>query len=307
LIVTRNQSGQVLSKEAVLSDDMASLDLCDPSERLSLASELFHRINRIIPEGQTLLTVPVTCLVRDAVRSMISAGYSQIPVMAGSEVVGVFSYRSFSKEAALASLEDFQKQRTAPGDLRVDEFLEEFRFARVTEELSDVFDAMDRDNGVLIGTPENLIGILTPMDFLRYLHQMARPFVLISEIELALRALIAITLASDDLAALAKKCLASAFASEDQIPTKLEDMTFDNYVSLITNGDAWINFEAVFGPSRPRASARLKQVRDIRNDTFHFKREITTSDADVLAEQRNWLLVRVKQHERQSTALGEAK
>ena len=58
----------------------------------------------------------------------------------------------------------------APGDLTVDEFLEQFEFARVTEEMNRVFDAMDRDNGVLIGSPERLIGVLTPMDFLRYLH-----------------------------------------------------------------------------------------------------------------------------------------
>jgi Transposase DDE domain group 1 len=52
--------------------------------------------------------------------------------------------------------------------------------------MSRAFDAMDRDNGILIGTPERLVGILTPMDFLRYLYQVANPFVLVSEIELAL-------------------------------------------------------------------------------------------------------------------------
>ncbi|MFZ0928026.1 MAG: hypothetical protein WAN11_05475, partial [Syntrophobacteraceae bacterium] len=65
------------------------------------------------------------------------------------------------------------RQESTPGDLRVDEFLEQFEFARVTEEMSRVFDAMDRDDGVLIGTPERLVGILTPMDFLRYLYQVA--------------------------------------------------------------------------------------------------------------------------------------
>jgi hypothetical protein len=50
--------------------------------------------------------------------------------------------------------------------------------------MSRVFDAMDRDNGVLIGTPERLIGVFTPMDCLRYLYSLASPFVMVSEIEL---------------------------------------------------------------------------------------------------------------------------
>jgi len=71
-------------------------------------------------------------------------------------------------------LEEWTKQKRAPGDLPVDEFFEQFEFARVTEEMSRVFDAMDRDNGILIGTPRRLVGILTPMDFLRYLYDDAK-------------------------------------------------------------------------------------------------------------------------------------
>jgi hypothetical protein len=78
-------------------------------------------------------------------------------VVRNGEVLGVFSFRSLAQEAASASLEKWVQQRCAPGDLPVDEFLEQFEFARVTEEMSRVFDAMDRDNGVLIG-------VLTPMD-----------------------------------------------------------------------------------------------------------------------------------------------
>jgi hypothetical protein len=66
---------------------------------------------------------------------------------------------------------------------------------------------MDRDNGILIGAPDRLVGILTPMDFLRYLYQVASPFVMVSEIELALRALIGRALRPDKIAEAAKRCL----------------------------------------------------------------------------------------------------
>src|SRR5262245_2748590 len=144
--------------------DLRVLDRSSTTAELDLASELFHRINRIIPQNQRLLTVPPTYTVRDTVALMRQHGYSQVPVVQNEEVLGVFSYRSFAKDAAGATLDELTKQRCAPGDLAVDEFLEQFEFARVTEEMSRVFDAMDRDNGILIGAPDNLIGILTPMD-----------------------------------------------------------------------------------------------------------------------------------------------
>jgi predicted transcriptional regulator len=130
--------------------------------------------------------------------------YSQVPVVQNGEVLGVFSYRSFAKEAATTTLDVLNSQGCALGDLTVDEFVEKFEFANVTEEMSRVFDSMDRDNGVLIGSPDRLIGILTPMDFLRYLYKVASPFVMVSEIELALRALIRLSLSDAELALAAK-------------------------------------------------------------------------------------------------------
>lgn len=274
------------------------LDHSAATKELDLASELFHRINRIIPQDQLLLTVPPSCLVRDAVAQMQKSGYSQVPVVENGEVLGVFSFRSFAKGAAGLSLEEWTKQRCAPGDLQVDEFLEQFEFARVTEEMSRAFDAMDRDNGILIGTPERLVGILTPMDFLRYLYRVANPFVMVSEIELALRALIQIALNAEEIAAAAKRSLSSAYSGE--VPITLEEMTFDNYQTLVARGETWPRFKLVFGGTRPWVSAKLKEIGVIRNDLFHFKREITRQDQSILADHRNWLLIKIKQAEAHS-------
>jgi predicted transcriptional regulator len=273
------------------------LDHSAAAKELDLASELFHRINRVIPQNQSMLTIRPDCRVREAVALMRKHGYSQVPVVENGEVLGVFSFRSFAREAATATLDALTKQKCAPGDLPVDEFLEQFEFARVTEEMSRVFDAMDRDNGVLIGTPERLLGILTPMDFLRYLYQVASPFVMVSEIELALRALIGIALNAEQIAAAAKRCLSSIYGSENKVPTSLEDMTFDNYQSLVSFGDNWGQFEPIFGGNRTRTSAKLKEIGEIRNDLFHFKREITVDDHQTLAGHRNWLLNKIKQAE----------
>jgi predicted transcriptional regulator len=273
------------------------LDDATSTRELDLASELFHRINRIIPENQSVLKVLPNCLVRDAIAEMRQYGYSQVPVVENGEVLGVFSFRSFAKGAASATLEEWIKQKAAPGDLPVDEFMEQFEFARVTEEMNRVFDAMDRDNGILIGTPDRLVGILTPMDFLRYFYEVASPFVMVSEIELALRALIRLALRPEKIVAAAKRCLSSAYGGEDKVPTSLEDMTFDNYHSLISHGDNWKDFEPIFGGTRPRTSGKLKEIGGIRNDLFHLKREITVQDRQTLADHRGWLLSKIKQAE----------
>ncbi len=273
------------------------LDQSATAKELDLASELFHRINRIIPKGQSLLTVPPDCRARDAVSMMQQCGYSQVPVVDNGEVLGVFSFRSFARHAAAAALEDWARQKCAPGDLRVDDCLEQFEFARVTAELVSVFDAVERDNGVLIGTPERLLGILTPMDFLRYLYYVASPFVMVSEIELALRALIHIAMSEDEIAAAALLCLSSLYRAADAVPTSLEDMTFDNYQSLISNRDNWGHFEPVLGGTRARAGGKLKEIASIRNAIFHFKREVTLQDHQTLADHRNWLLTKIKQAE----------
>jgi len=221
-------------------------------------------------------------------------GYSQVPVVNNGEVLGVFSFRSFAKLAAGPTLKEWTKQSCAPGDLKVDEFYEQFEFARVTEEMSRAFDAMDRDNGILIGTPERLVGILTPMDFLRYLYQVANPFVLVSEIELALRALIQIALSAEEIGTAAKRSLVSVYGGEDRVPMTLEEMTFDNYQSLVAHGESWPRFEPVFGGTRPRVTAKLKEIGAIRNDLFHFKRDITREDRQTLADHRNWLLNKIR-------------
>ena len=281
------------------------LDHSAAAKELDLASELFHRINRIIPQNQVLLTVPPDCRASEAVALMQQHGYSQVPVVDNGEVLGVFSFRSFARHAAGTTLEEWTRQKCAPGDLRVDDCLEQFQFARVTEEMVSVFDAMDRDNGVLVGTPERLVGVLTPMDFLRYLYQVASPFVMVSEIELALRALIRIAMSQEEIVIAAKRCLSSVYGGEDKVPTALEDMTFDNYQSLISFGDNWTHFDPVLGGTRTRASGKLKEINAIRNDIFHFKREITLQDHQTLADHRNWLLNKIKQAE--SHRKGEAR
>ena len=292
---TSLQQVKETSSETILpTTQLPNLDEASLSRELDFVSELFHRINRIIPENQQLLTIPPETTVREAIALLRQHGYSQVPVVDGGEVLGVFSYRSFAQKAATFTLDEVSQQKCVPGDLAVEECLERFAFARVTEEMREVFDAMDRDNGLLIGSPEKLQGILTPMDFLRYLYTVASPFVMVSEIELTLRALIRLAVNDVELVECAVRSLAQWYGVE-KVPKTLEDMTFDNYRMIISHGENWSKFEPILGGTRPRTAAKLKQIGDLRNDLFHFKREITLQDHETLNDHRNWLLLKATQ------------
>ena len=55
------------------------LDRSSATKELDLASELFHRINRIVPPNQDLLTAEPSERVRDVIAKMDANGYSQVP------------------------------------------------------------------------------------------------------------------------------------------------------------------------------------------------------------------------------------
>lgn len=155
--------------------DAAQRPPADVLRALTQADQLFHRVGRSIPVDQKILSFLPELPAREAVRHLKENFYSQAPVAVGRKVLGVFSFRSFALKAAEYSLDSLNAHRHAPGDLTVEECMERFNFVSLSDELVLHFDALERDNGVLVGTAENLIAILTPMDVLRYLLATGLP------------------------------------------------------------------------------------------------------------------------------------
>lgn len=252
-------------------------------------TELFHRINRLLPDSQEVLTVPGEMLASKALKIMRKHDYSQIPVAIGTEVLGLFSYRSFS-EAVLAISPCKGNSKIDLGDLTVEECIEKAEFARVTDEFNYWFDTLDKRDAVLVGEAHRLQGIVTPMDVLRYLYSVASPFVLVAEIELSLRALIRHAVSDEKLSECAETSLATCYKPE-RLPKTLEEMTFHDYIQIIGDGRHWPFFEAVFRGSRERTRAKLQAMSELRNSVFHF-RQITVEDYEHLSASRDWMLTR---------------
>jgi CBS domain-containing protein len=248
---------------------------------------LFHRLNSVLPIDQEIISVLPETPVQEALDLLGKHGFSQLPVMVNNQVLGLFSYRSFS-QTVIKQSGDTKNQKFNPKEMFVEDCIDRPTYARVSDEFRAWFDAIDKQDAVLVGDPDRLQGIVTAMDILRYLYGVASPFVLIAEIELSLRALIHLSVDQDELVACAKTCL--KHYAEGNLPTDLEHMTFNDYVQLIGDGRNWEHFQPIFKGDRVRTRTKLEQVRDLRNDVFHFRREITAEDYETLSTLRDWML-----------------
>ena len=251
---------------------------------ISMAA-VFHLVNSLLPDEQSVVSVRPGTLVRDALALMRQYGFSQLPVMEGELVVGVFSYRSFASWAA--------GQTTVPLDrIEVDDCLEDFEFVRATADLEVMFAYLDRDGAVLVGDPDRLIAVATPTDVIQYLYSVTHPFVLIQEIELVLRGLVHAAVAKAELPLYILRAISSKYKNADgPIPTELVDLTFTDLVQTVTHGTNYADiFCKILGRNRESARGYLSPVTNIRNDVFHFRRRISGEDLQTLANTRVWLL-----------------
>ncbi len=254
-------------------------------------AELFHLVSRVVPKDQQLEAVAPDDTVATAISKMLAHNYSQLPVMQGRATLGVFCFRSFAEK--LLEMGDLPKD---VGSLPVSEFMQEFRFVNPSDTWESTLEYIDKHDAVLVGTRYALDAILTSMDVLNYLRDIANPFVMLEEIELSLRSLIGQCAHGTQLKECIERSLAQKY-STDELPGQLQEMTFDDYGQVITNGHNWPTFSSAFGKGewqRKSTARRLKQVTDLRNDVFHFRRKLTSKDHKLLADCREWLQTRIK-------------
>jgi CBS domain-containing protein len=255
--------------------------------------DLFHLIKQALPEPQELLTFTPEKPVATALALMHEHNFSQVPVVAGNEVLGIFSYKSFTERVT-------KLPQNTPNllDLPVEEFLDDLRFARITDILTKIIDEFELKDAVLVGSEDRLQGIITTIDVLRYFYQVASPYIMLREIELAIRALMKALVSEEDLKDCIDKSLKRKYRELNQeVPESLEELTLNDCVMILRYGDTWEYFMPAFGKNRKLVYARIDQLPRLRNDVFHFKRNITVNEYDYLKDTRNWLLRRITKHE----------
>lgn len=268
----------------------------------------FHQVHSLIPDNQEILTIKPDTRVVDALKLMQKYRYSQLPVVVGKAVLGVFSYRSFSERA-------LTKQKSIKGEwlgeLPVEDFLEEYEFVHGSQDWNRVAGYLNQDDAFFVGNRDRMEGLVTTVDVLDYFREIATPFIILAEIEQSLRKTIQACIAEDELPLALERSLSSAYTKDDRvkegaegkeggIPQSLDELTFDNYAQIISNNDNWLYFVPMFGDSpraRKQTNDKLRQLRNWRNDVFHLKRRLESWEVDTLGEHRSWLQRRMRAFE----------
>jgi CBS domain-containing protein len=257
-----------------------------------MAEEIFHDVGNLFPGEVEVVSVPPRMAVGDALQLMRERRFSQLPVVENGEVLGVFSLWSLAENLALFPQSKVQSMLQ---EMEVQELMEQLPRVTVKDSIHSILSRLERHDALLVDSPRGLQAIATPSDVLRYFYRVARPFILLQEIELALRSLIEICAPDDKLQTCIERALSKTYQGRGRtLPTNLLEMTFEEYRTIITCVDNWPMFEGTLGHNRDLISAKLERLRIIRNEVFHFRSEITVLDYQHLATAREEFLGKLR-------------
>jgi CBS domain-containing protein len=252
--------------------------------------ELFHQVSRMLPPEQELITVGPDTTCAEALATMRARGFSQLPVATSREVLGLFSYRSFS--LGLTKLPSKIKDHLS---LPVVDFLEATPFVAFNRGIDTLIDDFAFNDAVLVGGEGRVVGIVTTTDLLLYFYSVANAYVLLQEIETAIRELVRSALNPPAVESFLKRILENHYRAQGRsCPTTLEELTLSDFVNILRFRGEWERFEPAFGRNQDLVVVRIEQVPALRNDVFHFRREITVAEYEVLRDCRDWLWKRVR-------------
>lgn len=255
-------------------------------ETMPSDSHQFFRVAKLVPLDQDVRAIPPGTRVKEALALMKENGFSQLPVVAGTTVIGVFSYRSFARELG-ASV----RRQDDPLEAPVDDLLEDLSFVRATDDVGEILRHLDADDAVLVGEETNLIAVATTTDVISFLWEATRPFVLLQDIELAVRDLVRSACPSS---AELEQRIGRVVAAEDGRLKAMNELSLGELIHVVTQDDNFgQSFRHRFGRSRDLVISRLEPIREIRNKVFHFRDEVAAEELDLLVEARRWLLRKV--------------
>ena len=257
-----------------------------------MSDTFFHDVGNLFPGEVKVTFVTPRTSVGEALRLMREKRFSQIPVMNDGEVEGVFSLWSLTENLALfpnLKVEDVLEK------MEVGELMEQLPKVTVKDSVHSILTQLERHDALLVDSPHGLQAVVTPSDVLRYFYKVARPFILLQEVELALRSLIEVCAPEDRLRECIERALDKSYEARKKVPpATLKEMTFEDYRAIIICNDNWPLFEGTLGHNRDLVSAKLERMRIIRNQVFHFRSDISVLDYQHLATTREELLGKLR-------------
>jgi len=252
----------------------------------------FLDVGSIFPgEVEPVCVEPLTP-ASEALRTMLTHRYSQLPVVSDGMIRGVFSHWSLTQHLV-------NHPKLALRDVAVEDVMEELPSVTVHDSLDTVLAYLEKFDAVLVTSPRGLQAVATSYDALVFFYGVARPIVLLQEIELSLRSLISSCLNHEELMACIEASMGARYATLNRpLPTSLQQLTFDEYRSLISANKNWRHFDGVLGRNRALVNSKLEVARRIRNQIVHFREPLSVEDYETLVTTRNWLFDKTRMFQR---------
>jgi CBS domain-containing protein len=220
----------------------------------------------------------------DAMMAMNAAGSDHAVVMADGEVVGLFAVTDLKRVVA--------EGRAMPDALLpLGPIAHRAVRCAPDDDLGEIVKLLRQNFGAVL-FPSGKDGdlILTTDSLLVTLSEAAEPFLVIAEIERAIREVIADRLTAGER----RQAFQELFARRrGGAPSALDDLSMGDYGQIIGAERLWPRFQSVFG-SLEMTLTRLDQVRLVRNRLFHFSGIIEPHELRELARQRWWFVDRLQ-------------
>ncbi|MEX1361806.1 MAG: CBS domain-containing protein [Nannocystaceae bacterium] len=211
-----------------------------------------YRIGKLPSANKSPVYVRPGTALSEAVTKMLINDFSQLPVMQSDRnLKGIVSWTSIGSKLALG-LEC----------ATVDDCMEEPREISSETSLFDAIDVIVRYQYVLIRNRERQIsGIVTTSDLSLQFRQLGEPFLLLGEIENYIRSILHGRFSAEQV-------IEVRDPADPREISRVEDMTFGEYVRLIAKPEHWdlLGLEL----DRTFFIKNLDRVRQIRNDVMHF-------------------------------------
>lgn len=225
--------------------------------------------------------VSETAMAVEALRLMIAGDYSQLPVIAESEeLVGMITSDSIVRALSLLNVKI--------DGLKVSNATQTTKLYKLDSDLSELLDGLRDTYAVpVVDNYRRVIGIVTNYDTAAYFRSRAEDMMLVEDVETMLKDCIRV-----DLWASQGKIDDSELmitVSEEMGAKTFDMLTFNDYLLLFIHGTRWQKFSRHVDLERDACRKMLDQVKDVRNDLFHFRTDIAAERRYALNYCRDWL------------------
>ena len=240
--------------------------------------------------------------VTEALTLMVNFDYSQLPVTRLEDDIHI-PEGTVTYEGILRGIRNFGAKLET---LKVKDVMVPAPIFRQDDDLFDILNKLKETNAVLVTGPEGreLVGIVTSYDSTEYFRDRTEDLMRVEDIETTIKEFIEWAYTGPYGESKKEELSRAIFAvsarpnqnsSETEKQKQFDELTLNDYISLLGYKKTWDFFEPIFGIPRESLIELLNKIRVIRNALAHFRGDITFEQRDTLKFCADWFSKRMEE------------